>query len=609
MKKVIPIKCYYIFFFLVNIINSILLIKGVFNPNISSYRFSPLALLGDLGVIGLSFILTLIFIKKDKYRILTLNIISTIFFLLILFLQIYSNIFSLFFSYSHLISFNNPTQLDLILGYFNYILGMFLNLNILIPLLLYLSLIIISFFIKKEDKSFNKKIISLSSSIISILFPILICNININNTFNEINMNSFYGVSNMGVYNYYLYSLKDLFNNDKRINDEGLDIYLNEHLYQKDNTLNVDDKNLIIIQLEAINDFVIDLKINDEEITPFLSNLKNEGYYCSSFLSVAGIGNTSDAEFSSLVGLYPNGNDLSIFKLKGENYPSLAKEFNEIGYKTLSIHGNDGEFYDRNNIHLELFGFDEHIDKKDLLNRNKDLSLINNWISDEDLLKESVNIYKEINSNFFSYNILVSSHAPYKIDKGIEKYNNKDLTSLANNYISYVKYVDKAIESFIEELKKNNLFDNNIIVLYGDHTSSLLRKDLESITKKDYSNVEFRKEMMNVPFIMIGEDIPKMVDKRVHSNVDILPTMANLFNLTPTYSFGVNMFSDKSNYVYSPRTLDIFYDDVIIESTSKKVTYINSNKVLDNNEIIEKINLFKKDKYYNDLILHSNYFC
>ena len=248
------------------------------------------------------------------------------------------------------------------------------------------------------------------------------------------------------------------------------------------------------------------------------------------------------------------------------------------------------------------------IDKKDLLNRNKDLSLINNWISDEDLLKESVNIYKEINSNFFSYNILVSSHAPYKLDKGIEKYNNKYLTSLANNYISYVKYVDKAIESFIEELKKNNLFDNSVIVLYGDHTSSLLRKDLKSITKKDYSNVEFRKEMMNVPFIMIGEDIPKMVDNRVHSNVDIFPTIANLFNLTPTYSFGVNMLSNKSNYVYSPRTLDIFYDDVIIESTSKKVTYLNSDKVLDNNEIIERINLFKKDKYYNDLILHSNYF-
>ena len=287
MKKVIPIKYYYLSFLLVNIINSILLIKGVFNPNISSYNTIVMPLLGDLGIIGLSLVLTLIFIKKDKKRIITLNIISTIFFLLILFLQIYSNIFSLLFSYSHLISFNNPTQLDLIIGYFKYILGMFLNLNIILPFLLYLSLIIISLFIKKEDKVFNKKTQALSSSIISILLPILVCNININGTYNEINMNAFYGVSNIGVYNYYLYSLKDLFVN-KKITNNNLDTYLNEHLYREDNKINIKNNNLIIIQLEAINDFVIDLKIDNEEITPFLSNLKNEGYYNNSFLSEIG---------------------------------------------------------------------------------------------------------------------------------------------------------------------------------------------------------------------------------------------------------------------------------------------------------------------------------
>lgn len=607
MKKVIPIKYYYLSFLLVNIINSILLIKGVFNPNISSYNTIVMPLLGDLGIIGLSLVLTLIFIKKDKKRIITLNIISTIFFLLILFLQIYSNIFSLLFSYSHLISFNNPTQLDLIIGYFKYILGMFLNLNIILPFLLYLSLIIISLFIKKEDKVFNKKTQALSSSIISILLPILVCNININGTYNEINMNAFYGVSNIGVYNYYLYSLKDLFVN-KKITNNNLDTYLNEHLYREDNKINIKNNNLIIIQLEAINDFVIDLKIDNEEITPFLSNLKNEGYYNNSFLSVAGIGNTSDAEFSSITGLYPNGNDLSIFELKGNNYPSLAKEFNELGYYTLSIHGNDGEFYNRNNTHLDLFGFNEHIDKKDLLKRNKELSLINNWISDLDLLKESINIYKEIDSNFFSYNILVSSHAPYKIDKGIAKYDNKSISNLANDYISYVKYVDYSIGVFIEELKKNGLYDDSIIVIYGDHTSSLLKKDIEGITKKEYSNIEFRREMMNVPFIMIGKDVTSIIDNRVHSNVDILPTIANLFNLSPLYSFGVNMLSDKSNYVYSPRTLDIFYDDFMIESTSRKIEYNRENLNLSKEDIYELINKFYKDKYYHDLILSSDHF-
>ena len=111
--------------------------------------------------------------------------------------------------------------------------------------------------------------------------------------------------------------------------------------------ISLPNKNLIILQMEAINNFVIDLEIDGTVITPNLNEIVRSGYYNDRFYSAAGMGNTSDCEFSSIIGLYPNGNDLSIFELDGDNYPTIAKEFKKEGYNTFSVHGNEGEFYNR----------------------------------------------------------------------------------------------------------------------------------------------------------------------------------------------------------------------------------------------------------------------
>ena len=140
------------------------------------------------------------------------------------------------------------------------------------------------------------------------------------------------------------------------------------------------------------------MEVDGELVAPNLTKLSQEGYYNSRFYSAGGMGNTSDCEFASNIGMYPNGNDLSVFELDGENYPTIASEFKKLGYKTLSMHGNDGAFYNRNNQHVSLFSFDEHIDKLDLLERNPNLELVKDWISDKAMLEESINIYNELNS-------------------------------------------------------------------------------------------------------------------------------------------------------------------------------------------------------------------
>ena len=621
--KVIPIYVFYIAFFVCNFFNSFMLLRGWFNPNLSpdnSFLTILLSSLGDLGVLTLIFLAAICLCKKDKNRIRLLTFDSLILSIFIIFLQGFSNMFYTLFSYTQLVSFKNPSQGKLIMSYVVYFLRMFKHANVLVPTLTFIALYILKYFIKLQEENINfekkYKFIGLGSGLIALLLPMLLCASSLKGTANEFSTNGFYGSNNMGTYNYYLYSIKDLWKNDVKLDDHKkveLTTFLDEHKYVKSSTNPLSgiakDKNLIILQMEAINNFVIDLEIDGTVITPNLNEIVRSGYYNDRFYSAAGMGNTSDCEFSSIIGLYPNGNDLSIFELDGDNYPTIAKEFKKEGYNTFSVHGNEGGFYNRDYQHISLFGFDEHIDQKKLLARNAKLEHIHDWVSDDALLQECVKIYQEQTSNFLSYNILVSSHAPFGKDKAVEEFHSDKLTPLANSYMSYLRYVDKAIGNFIDTLKNTGLYDDCVIVLYGDHTSSLLISDTESITNKNYSDIEFRLEMQNVPFVMIGNGINPTIDHRVHSNVDIIPTIANLFDLNPTYKFGADMLSSDMSLVYNPRSLDLIYDDFVILTPSKKVYYTNKDaKKLTKKEVNKYIQEFEEYKYLNDMLVASQYF-
>jgi lipoteichoic acid synthase len=66
-------------------------------------------------------------------------------------------------------------------------------------------------------------------------------------------------------------------------------------------------KNLIVVQLEAFQNFPINLTLNGTVVTPNLNNLAKDGYYFPHIFQQIGQGNTSDAEFMSNTSIYPTG--------------------------------------------------------------------------------------------------------------------------------------------------------------------------------------------------------------------------------------------------------------------------------------------------------------
>lgn len=625
MKK-IAIKWYYVAFFVLNLINAYILMSGVVHPNLSAYRFEVgtfiTSFIGNFGVLFFSFVLGFIFFPKPKSRSIYLLIISFVFSFWCLALAVYTNIFSTFFKFSHLDCFNNPTTGNYIVFYINYALKLVTDITQfihLIPFFLICLLFIITDKTRVYVYSRKLKLGSLMASILLILIPLFRVPTTIHETIYESSTNNLYGSQVAGVYDYYFYDLYHYLFPKTTILEEDEEAAIESFLsyYEEESYVNPIDnetytvtnpatglasgKNLFIIQLEAINDFIIGLELNGQVVMPNLTRLANEGLYYDEFYSTSGIGNTSDCEFSAMTGLYGNGNDLTIFRYAGSGYETLAKDFKTSGYTTFSMHGNTGDFYYRNYEHLRTLGFDAHYDLEYFETLGDELPLIHTYLSDEYFFNH-VPTLLETQSTYFGYAITLTTHSPYVPAPEIPTYDWGTLTDLAASYLNYCRYLDGALGLFLDNMEQKNLLDDLVLVLYTDHTSSLFKPDYDSIMGNDTSALSFRRDLQNVPFIIYNEALFNgTVNHKVCGTTDIYRTLSNLFGLSSRYHFGIDMMSDEPGYIYSPRNLDLWYDQGSCMYPS--LTFTGDQE---KGHLITTI--FEQYKYHNDLILRSKYF-
>ena len=396
-------------------------------------------------------------------------------------------------------------------------------------------------------------------------------------------------------------------------------------------------KNIIVIHAESIQKFNMDLKFNDKEVTPNLNKLANEGIFFSNFYSEVGVGTSSDAEFTFNTSLMPSNRGTVFVNFYDREYISIPKLLNEKGYYTYSMHANNGEFWNRNTMHKTL-GYKKFY-SKDSYEIDEVIGL---GLSDKSFFNQSIQKMKEIketqNSPFYSLLIMLSNHTPFsdleltpefpttielEIDgkKVTREYINN--TKLGN-YIRSTHYADEAIGELVNNLDKEGLLDNTILVIYGDHDARLDYDDYNLLYNYDPVNDKIRletdEEYINfnkyeyelnkkVPFIIWTKD--KIFNKNITTPtgmIDVLPTLGNMIGIHNKYQLGVDVMNIKNgeNMVTftdgSFVTSKMYYNSPkgeIYPLTSDPITeeYINL-RVNHSTEIIEISN----DIIYYDLI-------
>ncbi|MHB8128683.1 MAG: LTA synthase family protein [Mobilitalea sp.] len=310
-------------------------------------------------------------------------------------------------------------------------------------------------------------------------------------------------------------------------------------------------KNLIVIQMEAFQDFVLGSEYNGQEITPNLNDLMEENtlYYDQYFANI-GKGNTVDAEFSSMNSLYPIIDGES-YRLYEENtYNGLPWLMREQGYYSFAIHGYEGQFWNRENAYPNQ-GFQDFYSMEDL---NQD-EMIGMGISDKSMFKQLIPILEDQTKPFFSFAITLTNHHPFILEE-----QNKTLALLEEDkdtkfgaYLETVHYTDEAIGQFIADLKAAGLYENTVIAFYGDHHG--LNCGMEDVL---YRVSEFTgriydyDEMLNIPLIIHvpGSGVKETIST-TGGQIDFMPTIANVMGLTldETFILGQDLSNSTDGFV------------------------------------------------------------
>jgi len=95
-------------------------------------------------------------------------------------------------------------------------------------------------------------------------------------------------------------------------------------------------KNIIVVQVESLQDFVVDFRVGDQEVMPYLRRWTKDSLRFTNVTDETSEGRTSDAEFATMASLLPLDHGAVAFRYPANHYTALPRMLVEHGYATVS---------------------------------------------------------------------------------------------------------------------------------------------------------------------------------------------------------------------------------------------------------------------------------
>ncbi len=402
---------------------------------------------------------------------------------------------------------------------------------------------------------------------------------------------------------------KNIINEENNTNYNTLNKYFisNKSTFTNSYTGSFENKNLILIMIESGSNIMF----SNKELYPNLNKLYNEGWSWKNYYSPRSTCSTGNNEMSGMTGLYTIYNNCTsnVYR-KNTYFESIFNLFNDKGYYTNSFHDHIDQYYYRTQIHKNM-GSQKFYKVTDM--NLKYGPNYGDWASDEEMMEFYL---KELDKNdtdkpFMSWITTVTTHMPYSspstyndkyIDMMPEEYS-KDV----RRYMSKLKVVDNAIGVLVDGLKKRDLLNDTVIVIYCDHYPYGIAN--KNLTPALGYEVNIDNNVDAVPFIIYNPSLKHKVYNEYTSYINITPTIANLFNLNydSRLYLGSDILSDEYEemVIFSDGSWKNKYG--FYDATSNEINYYTKKVYSDeeilaiNEEISIKLNM-------SSLAIKSNYF-
>lgn len=377
-------------------------------------------------------------------------------------------------------------------------------------------------------------------------------------------------------------------------------------------------KNLILICAEALA-----LEAVDEELTPTLYRMVNNGIHFTDFYQPAWGGSTSTGEFSFVFGLVPTDSANTILKTQdNNNYFTLGNQLQRLGYTSAAYHNGTHTFYSRNKTHTNL-GYSTFLAFGNGLE-----NLMKKYASDSVLFDKTLDLHINSGKPFSIYYMSYSGHCNYVstspyvntyLDQVNKRYGNR-YKNTTKYYLCYQMEFDHALEVMIDKLEKAGIADDTVIVICPDHYPYGLGKSaafgnnqnyIADLYGYSYDTSWERDHSVCVIWSGCLENDLKEYACEINAptySLDIVPTLSNLFGVEydARLLVGRDVFSKAEALVlwnnYSWVTERGKYD-----SATRKY-YPNEGYTYDE-DYIARINAIVKNKiYYSKKVVECDYF-
>lgn len=346
-------------------------------------------------------------------------------------------------------------------------------------------------------------------------------------------------------------------------------------------------KNLILITAESFSPYII-----DEERTPALYKLATEGMQFTNFYTPLWGVSTSDGEFVTTTSLIPKTGVWSYTEIADNYMPyALGSVFSGLGARSFAFHDHSYTYYNRQysypNMGYEYYG------------QGGGLSLTDQWPeSDVEMIEATVPMF--INEDYFHvYYLTVSGHLNYSYlgnsmaAKHRDEVEDLPYSEPVKAYLACNMELEYALEDLLAQLEEAGKLDDTVIALTADHYPYGLSNE-EYAELRGVEELEPEFELYRNAFLLWTPGIEPVTVDKACSNLDILPTLLNLFGIDydSRLLMGTDLFGDISPivvfYDHSFITDKIFYNAMTGEVTPRTEEEIPQDYVLQYRGIVNE---------------------
>ena len=363
-------------------------------------------------------------------------------------------------------------------------------------------------------------------------------------------------------------------------------------------------KNVVAVLMESIDDWLV-----TPQDMPVLYELSGKGIFFNDFYTPDyANGWTFNTEFAFNNGVYPYSNGSTEGNLTGNSFKqSLPSVLKDNGYSTNMFHYNKAEYYNRD-VMSKAFGYEAYHSFKDY---EPDANTQDIKVEIDSYLTRNAALFNDVVPNqtnpFYSFIISYTAHLPYDTSVytskyALEKYPQYDPKDEFDVLRAKAHVTDDFLGELIDGLKKKGVWEDTVLVLYGDHYAYGIN-DTEKIT--EISEANGNRVLERTPaLIYCADDERALKVEKTAQTVDLAPTLMNLLGLPVSHEVMGNDIFDPDYPGYGIFLKNGWVND----KADAKDGEIYKNNGMSDEEIL-KMNDFVKEYYVvNDLILDSDYY-